>query len=135
MAVFLEGGKTHWTTYADILRVLEPLNEGRDERDRITYDSLWIHTKRHYAIAGMAAYWSARMHKELRNARRPRGPDSFPFTGRKDSAEGTLSIHDALRAFSIRTVCATDTSAPNKALVTSIVSGNMSAFLSTDFIL
>jgi glyceraldehyde-3-phosphate dehydrogenase (NADP+) len=64
-----------------------------------------------------------------------RGPDSFPFTGRKDSAEGTLSIHDALRAFSIRTVCATDTSAPNKALVTSIVSGNMSAFLSTDFIL
>ena len=64
-----------------------------------------------------------------------RGPDSFPFTGRKDSAEGTLSIHDALRAFSIRTVCAADTSAPNKALVTSIVSGNVSAFLSTDFIL
>ena len=70
MPVFLEGGKTHWTTYADILRVLEPLNEGRDERDRITYDSLWIHAKRHYEIAGIAAYWSARMHKELRNAQR-----------------------------------------------------------------
>jgi glyceraldehyde-3-phosphate dehydrogenase (NADP+) len=64
-----------------------------------------------------------------------RGPDSFPFTGRKDSAEGTLSIGDALRAFSIRTVCATDTTEANKALVTSIVSGHMSAFLSTDFIL
>ena len=38
--VFLEDGKTHRTTYADILRVLEPLNEGRDKRDRITYDSL-----------------------------------------------------------------------------------------------
>ena len=64
-----------------------------------------------------------------------RGPDTFPFTGRKDSAEGTLSIGDALRCFSIRTVCATDASAPNKALVTDIVSGHMSAFLTTDFIL
>ena len=32
-------GKTHVITYVDILRDLEPLNEGRDERDRITYDS------------------------------------------------------------------------------------------------
>jgi glyceraldehyde-3-phosphate dehydrogenase (NADP+) len=64
-----------------------------------------------------------------------RGPDSFPFTGRKDSAEGTLSIGDALRAFSIRTVCATDVTDDNKALVTAIVSGDKSAFLSTDFIL
>lgn len=64
-----------------------------------------------------------------------RGPDTFPFTGRKDSAEGTLSVSDALRAFSIRTVCATDTSATNKALVRDIVSGHKSAFLSTDFIL
>ena len=66
--VFLEGGKTHWTTYADILRVLEPLNEARDTRDRITYDSLWIHAKRHYEIAGIAAYWSVRINKELRYA-------------------------------------------------------------------
>ena len=35
-----------------------------------------------------------------------RGPDVFPFTGRKDSAVGTLSIHDALRSFSIRTFVA-----------------------------
>ena len=41
-----------WITYADILRDLEPLNEGRDKRDRITYDSLWIHAKRHYDLAG-----------------------------------------------------------------------------------
>jgi glyceraldehyde-3-phosphate dehydrogenase (NADP+) len=31
-----------------------------------------------------------------------RGPDRFPFTGRKDSAYGTLSVADALRVFSIR---------------------------------
>ncbi|MEB3042030.1 aldehyde dehydrogenase family protein, partial [Capnocytophaga gingivalis] len=30
-----------------------------------------------------------------------RGPDVFPFTGRKDSAVGTLSVYDALRSFSI----------------------------------
>ena len=38
--------------------------------DRIAYDSLWIHAKRHYEIAGRAAYWSTRMYKELRNALR-----------------------------------------------------------------
>ena len=62
-------GKTHLVTYADILRDLEPLNKGRDKRDRITYDSLWVHAKRHYDLAGITAYWRARMHKELRNAR------------------------------------------------------------------
>jgi glyceraldehyde-3-phosphate dehydrogenase (NADP+) len=35
-----------------------------------------------------------------------RGPDVFPFTGRKDSALGTLSVNDALRTFSIRTMAA-----------------------------
>jgi glyceraldehyde-3-phosphate dehydrogenase (NADP+) len=35
-----------------------------------------------------------------------RGPDSFPFTGRKDSAVGTLSLSDTLRVFSIRSVVA-----------------------------
>lgn len=64
-----------------------------------------------------------------------RGPDSFPFTGRKDSAEGTLSVSDALRAFSIRTVVATNLDAANKDLVTGIVTGRLSSFLTTDFIL
>ena len=61
-------GKTHLVTYADILRDLEPLNEGRDKRERITYDSLWVHAKKHYNLAGIAVYWRARMAKELRNA-------------------------------------------------------------------
>ncbi|MBO8158900.1 aldehyde dehydrogenase family protein [Thermosyntropha sp.] len=38
------------------------------------------------------------------NSQCRRGPDEFPFTGRKDSAEGTLSVYDALRAFSIRSL-------------------------------
>lgn len=61
-------GRNVRITYADILRDVEPLNEGRDKTDRITYDSLWIHAKRHYDLAGIAAYWTARMDRELRNA-------------------------------------------------------------------
>ena len=38
------------------------------------------------------------------NSQCQRGPDTFPFTGRKNSAEGTLSMSDALRVFSIRIV-------------------------------
>jgi hypothetical protein len=66
--IILGRGKTHVVTYADILRDLEPLNEARDKRGRITYDSLWVHAKRHYDLAGITAYWTARMDKELRNA-------------------------------------------------------------------
>jgi glyceraldehyde-3-phosphate dehydrogenase (NADP+) len=68
------------------------------------------------------------------NSQCRRGPDTFPFTGRKDSAEGTLSVSDALRAFSIRTVVATAAKDANKALLGEIVTGRMSRFLTTDFI-
>jgi hypothetical protein len=37
--VILGRAKTHVVTYADILRELKPVNEGRDDNDRITYDS------------------------------------------------------------------------------------------------
>jgi glyceraldehyde-3-phosphate dehydrogenase (NADP+) len=47
------------------------------------------------------------------NTQCQRGPDSFPFTGRKDSAEGTLSTIDALRAFSIRSLVATKSASEN----------------------
>ena len=66
--VIAEGGKTRRITLAEILRDLEPLNEGRDKRHQITYDSLWIHAKRHYDLAGIAAYWRTRMYKEFRKA-------------------------------------------------------------------
>ena len=66
--IILGRGKTHRVTYADILRDLEPLNKSRDKRDRITYDSLWVHAKRHYDDAAITAYWRARMHKELMDA-------------------------------------------------------------------
>lgn len=69
------------------------------------------------------------------NCQCQRGPDAFPFTGRKDSAEGTLSVSDALRVFSIRTLVATKDRTVNKAIITKIVKERKSNFLSTDFIL
>ena len=68
------------------------------------------------------------------NAQCQRGPDSFPFTGRKDSAQGTLSVFDALRSFSIRTIVATKQTPENKALLNEIINEDLSNFLSTKFI-
>lgn len=68
------------------------------------------------------------------NCQCQRGPDSFPFTGRKDSAEGTLSVFDALRAFSIRSLVAAKLTEGNKQLVNEIVETHESNFLSTKYI-
>lgn len=69
------------------------------------------------------------------NAQCQRGPDTFPFNGRKDSAEGTLSIHDALRVFSIRSLVATKMTDANKKIVREILNDHHSSFLNTEFIL
>jgi glyceraldehyde-3-phosphate dehydrogenase (NADP+) len=69
------------------------------------------------------------------NSQSQRGPDSLPFAGRKDSAEMTLSITDALRAFSIRSLVAARSNPPNRELIQNIVNGRNSSFLNTDFIL
>lgn len=68
------------------------------------------------------------------NSQCQRGPDTFPFTGRKDSAEGTLSVSDALRVFTIRTLVATKENEDNKKILTEILRERKSNFLSTDFI-
>lgn len=68
------------------------------------------------------------------NCQCQRGPDSFPFTGRKDSAEGTLSVMDALRSFSIRSLVATKLTEENKQIINDIVYSEDSNFLSTKFI-
>jgi len=69
------------------------------------------------------------------NSQCQRGPDTFPFTGRKDSAEGTLSVSDALRCFSIRTLVAAKGTPGNKTLIADILRQRRSSFLSTDFLL
>lgn len=69
------------------------------------------------------------------NCQCQRSPDVFPFAGRKDSAEGTLSVHDALRSFSIRTMVAAKQTDASKSLLDDIVLGNKSNFVNTRFIL
>lgn len=69
------------------------------------------------------------------NSQCQRGPDTFPFTGRKDSAEGTLSVSDALRSFSIRSLVATKLTEENKHIINEIVKEHKSKFLATRFIL
>lgn len=68
------------------------------------------------------------------NSQCQRSPDKFPFTGRKDSAEGTLSVSDALRVFTIRSLVAAKENSMNKEIITEIIRENKSNFLSTDFI-
>ncbi|MGJ8591954.1 MAG: NADP-dependent glyceraldehyde-3-phosphate dehydrogenase [Aquaticitalea sp.] len=64
-----------------------------------------------------------------------RGPDVYPFTGRKDSAVATLSVHDALRSFSIRTFVASKDNAYNNAILSKLLDSKASNFVSTDYIL
>lgn len=69
------------------------------------------------------------------NAQCQRGPDVYPFTGRKNSAEGTLSVFDALRAFSIRCMVATKQDVAGKHVVQDILRSDSSQFLSTNVVL
>lgn len=64
-----------------------------------------------------------------------RGPDVYPFTGRKDSAQATLSVHDALRSFSIRTFVAFKDNELNNETIENLLDAKASNFLSTDYIL
>ncbi|MFY0480961.1 NADP-dependent glyceraldehyde-3-phosphate dehydrogenase [Flavobacterium sp. PLA-1-15] len=68
------------------------------------------------------------------NSQSQRGPDVLPFTGRKDSAEGTLSVTDAIRSFSIRSLVAFKMNDSNNLLVNEIIDSGKSNFLSTKFI-
>ena len=51
------------------------------------------------------------------NTQCARSPDSLPFSGRRSSALGTMSVSEGLRAFSIETVVATKDGPANSAIV------------------
>lgn len=64
-----------------------------------------------------------------------RGPDVYPFTGRKNSAVGTLSVYDALRSFSIRTFVASKDTPYNNEILEALLNSKESNFVSTDYLL
>lgn len=66
------------------------------------------------------------------NAQSQRGPDILPFTGRKDSAVGTLSVRDALKTFSIRTLVTAKNNSENRELYEKMISKNKSTFLTDE---
>jgi glyceraldehyde-3-phosphate dehydrogenase (NADP+) len=68
------------------------------------------------------------------NSQCQRGPDVFPFTGRKDSAERTLSVHHALIAFSLNTMVAAKDTESNKQILNEILQSDESNFISTRFV-
>lgn len=55
------------------------------------------------------------------NSQCQRSPDTFPFNGRKDSADGTLSVDEALFAFSVDSVIVTKQTTENEHLIRSIL--------------
>lgn len=69
------------------------------------------------------------------NSQCQRGPDVYPFVGRKDSAVSTLSVNDALRSFSIRTLVAAKDNALNKEILNELLDKQTSNFLNTHYIL
>lgn len=64
-----------------------------------------------------------------------RGPDVYPFTGRKNSAVGTLSVFDALRSFSIRTFVASKDNEYNNRILQNLMNSESSNFISTEYLL
>ena len=64
-----------------------------------------------------------------------RGPDVYPFTGRKDSAQATLSVYDALRSFSIRTFVAFKDNELNNEIVEELLVTKNSNFINTEYLL
>jgi glyceraldehyde-3-phosphate dehydrogenase (NADP+) len=64
-----------------------------------------------------------------------RGPDVYPFTGRKNSAVGTLSVFDALRSFSIRTFVASKDNDYNNKILKDLLESDHSNFINTEYLL
>ena len=86
------------------------------------------------AIAGLVDPLVNQVCRVNINCQCQRGPDVFPFAGRKDSAEGTLSVSDALRSFSIRSMVAAKQSNTSEDLLDDIAVNQKSTFISTRYL-
>jgi glyceraldehyde-3-phosphate dehydrogenase (NADP+) len=118
-----------------------PVVAFNDESEAIEYvvnsnfgQQLSIFGKDSRQIGRLIDLFSSQVGRINLNTQCQRGPDVFPFNGRKDSAEGTLSVADALRVFSIRTLVATKGTESNKKIISDIIRNRESTFLSTDYI-
>lgn len=118
-----------------------PIVPFNDEKEAIEYvvnsnfgQQLSIFSQSSKTIGRMVDLFSNQVGRININAQCQRGPDTFPFNGRKDSAEGTLSVSDALRVFSIRIMVAAKYNDSNKKIINDVISNGESAFLTRDYI-
>jgi len=75
-----------------------------------------IFTKDSRAAAPLVDMLSTVVGRINLNSQCSRGPDVFPFSGRRSSAMGTMSVTEALRAFSVETIIAFPENDANKAI-------------------
>jgi glyceraldehyde-3-phosphate dehydrogenase (NADP+) len=118
-----------------------PVCSYRDEREFLDYvvrsnfgQQVSVFGRDHKRVARLIAPLANQVCRINLNCQCQRGPDTLPFTGRKDSAEATLSISDALKCFSIRSLVAAQSTPDNRQLIQDIVSGRHSSFLHTDYL-
>jgi len=78
------------------------------------------------AIAPLLDFLELQVGRVNVNTQCSRGPDVYPFGGRKSSALGTLSVSEALRGFSMESVLAAKANMTNDKLLKAIVSGEVS---------
>ena len=119
-----------------------PVCSYRDEEEFLDYvvrsnfgQQVSVFGRDHQRVARLIAPLANQVCRINLNCQCQRGPDTLPFTGRKDSAEATLSISDALKCFSIRSLVAAQSTPDNRQLIQDIVSGRHSSFLHTDYLL
>lgn len=86
-------------------------------------------------VASLVDFLSHHVTRVNINAQCQRGPDSMPFSGRKVSATGTLSLWDALRTMSIRVAVATKQTDPNVNMFSSIMHSGKSNVLSSEVLI
>merc|ERR1712050_685051 len=75
-----------------------------------------IFTKDPHAAAPLVDMLSSIVGRINLNSQCSRGPDAFPFSGRRSSAMGTMSVTESLRAFSVETIIAFPENEDNCAL-------------------
>jgi glyceraldehyde-3-phosphate dehydrogenase (NADP+) len=79
-----------------------------------------IFTKNPEAAAPLVDMLSSIVGRINLNSQCSRGPDVFPFSGRRSSAMGTMSVTEALRAFSVEVLVAYPDNGTNKDLASGI---------------
>merc|ERR1711904_241963 len=113
MRIFTEeqfGPVVPMATFTDVAAV------HKAARDSWNGQQAAIFTKDPHAAAPLVDMLSSIVGRINLNSQCSRGPDVFPFSGRRSSALGTMSVTEAIRAFSVEVIVAFPETADNKRL-------------------